>query len=35
MTENAIYYMLKALFVLEVFKFLFRRLGHVGKQHDF
>ena len=29
--KNAFYFMLKALFVLKIFKFLSKRLGHVGK----
>ena len=29
--KNAFYFILKALFVLKIFKFLSRLLGHVGK----
>ena len=29
--KNAFYFMLKALSVLKIFKFLSRRVGHVGK----
>ena len=29
--ENAFYLILKALFVLRIFKFLLRLFGHVGK----
>ena len=31
MMKNAFYFILKALFVLKIFKFLPRLLGHVGK----
>ena len=31
MTKNALYFILKALSVLKMFKFLSRILGHVGK----
>ena len=31
MMKNAFYYILKALFVLKLFKFLSRFFGHVGK----
>ena len=31
MMKNAFYYILKALSVLKIFKFLSRRFGHVGK----
>ena len=30
-TKNAFYFILKALFVLKIFKFLSRLFGHVGK----
>ena len=29
--KNALYFILKALLVLKIFKFLSRRFGHVGK----
>ena len=32
--KNAFYFTLKALFVLEIFQFLFSRFGHEGKQLD-
>ena len=32
MMKNAFYFILKALFVLKVFKFLSRLFGHVGKK---
>ena len=32
--KNAFYFILKALFVLEIFKFLSWRFGHVRKQLD-
>ena len=31
MMKNAFYFILKALFVLKIFKFLSRLFGHVGK----
>ena len=31
MMKNAFYFILKALFVLKIFKFLSRPFGHVGK----
>ena len=31
MKKNSFYFILKALFVLKIFKFLSRRFGHVGK----
>ena len=31
MMKNAFYFILKALFVLKLFKFLLRLFGHVGK----
>ena len=31
MMKNALYFILKALFVLKIFKFLSRLFGHVGK----
>ena len=31
MMKNAFYFILKALFVLKIFKFLWRLFGHVGK----
>ena len=31
MMRNAFYFILKALFVLKIFKFLSRRFGHIGK----
>ena len=31
MMKNAFYIILKALFILKIFKFLSRRFGHVGK----
>ena len=31
MMKNAFYFILKALFVLKLFKFLSRLVGHVGK----
>ena len=31
MMKNAFYFILKALFILKIFKFLPRLLGHVGK----
>ena len=32
--KNAFYFTLKALFVLKIFKFLFRLFGQVAKLHD-
>ena len=32
--KNAFYFILKALFVLKIFKFLSRLFGHVGKRLD-
>ena len=34
MMKNVFCIMLKALFVLKIFKFLSRHFGHVGKQLD-
>ena len=34
MMKNGFYFTLKALFVFEIFQFLFRNFGHVGKQFD-
>ena len=34
MLKNTFYFILKALFVLEIFKFLFRTFGYVGKRLD-
>ena len=31
MMKNAFYFILKALFILKIFKFLSRLFGHVGK----
>ena len=34
MMKNAFYFMLKALYVLKLFKFWFQLFGHVGKRLD-
>ena len=34
MVQNALYFMLKALFVLEIFTFLLRLFGYVEKRFD-
>ena len=34
MMKNAFYFILKALFIPKIFKFLFCLFGHVGKQLD-
>ena len=34
MMENAFHFTLKVLSVLEIYKFLFRLISHVGKQLD-
>ena len=34
MTKNAFYFTLKALFDLDIFQFLLRIFGHVGKRLD-
>ena len=34
MMKNAFYFTLKAIFILEIFKFLFWLFGHVGKRLD-
>ena len=34
MMKNASYFMIKVLFILEIFKFLFRHFGYVEKRLD-